>query len=43
MSSKGFCGENAIIRLYENYPSENYNYNEYAPGRASIHNQTFHP
>ncbi|MBR1576941.1 MAG: RagB/SusD family nutrient uptake outer membrane protein [Bacteroidales bacterium] len=42
MSSQGFCGENAIMRLYENYPSENYNYNAYASGWASIHNQTFH-
>ena len=42
MSSQGFCGENAIMRLYENYPSENYNYNAYASGWSSIHNQTFH-
>lgn len=42
MSTQGFCGENAIIRLFENYPSENYNYNEYAPGWADIHNQTMH-
>ena len=40
--SQGFAGENAIMRLYENLPSQNYNYNYYAPGWASIHNQTFH-
>lgn len=40
--SQGFAGENAIIRLYENYPSQNYNYNAYASGWASIHNQEFH-
>lgn len=39
---QGFCGENAIIRLYENYPSQNYNYNSYASGWADIHNQTMH-
>lgn len=42
MASQGFCGENAIIRLYENYPSQNYNYNAYASGWAPIHNQTYH-
>lgn len=40
--SQGFAGENAIMRLYENLPSQNYNYNYYAPGWASIHNQVFH-
>ena len=25
--SQGFAGENAIMRLYENLPSQNYNYN----------------
>lgn len=40
--SQGFAGENAIIRLYENLPSQNYNYNYYAPGWTPIHNQTFH-
>ncbi len=39
---QGFCGENAIMRLYENYPSQNYNYNVYAGGWADIHNQTMH-
>lgn len=38
----GFAGENAIMRLYENLPSQNYNYNYYASGWAPIHNQTFH-
>ena len=42
MSTQGFCGENAIIRLYENYPSQDYNYNQYASGWADIHNQTMH-
>lgn len=40
--SQGFAGENAIMRLYENLPSQNYNYNYYAPGWTPIHNQTFH-
>lgn len=40
--SQGFAGENAIMRLYENLPSQNYNYNHYASGQAPIHNQTFH-
>ena len=40
--TQGFAGENAIMRLYENLPSQNYNYNYYAPGWAPIHNQTFH-
>ena len=40
--SQGFAGENAIMRLYENLPSQNYNYNYYASGWATIHNQTFH-
>ena len=41
-SGQGFAGENAIMRLYENLPSQNYNYNRYASGWAPIHNQTFH-
>ena len=32
--SQGFAGENAIMRLYENLPSQNYNYNRYASGWA---------
>ena len=40
--SQGFCGENAIMRLYENYPSQDYYYNQYASGWAAIHNQTMH-
>lgn len=39
---QGFAGENAIIRLYENIPSQNFNYNVYAPGWAPLHNQAFH-
>ncbi len=39
---QGFAGENAIIRLYECLPSQNYNYNRYASGWAPLHNQTFH-
>lgn len=38
----GFAGENNIMAHYENYPSENYLYNYYAPGWAQIHNQEFH-
>ncbi len=40
--SQGFCGENAIMRLYENYPSQDYYYNSYAAGWAAIHNQKMH-
>ncbi len=40
--TQGFAGENAIIRLYENLPSQDFNYNYYAPGWAPIHNQTLH-
>ena len=40
--TQGFAGENAIMRLYENLPSQNYNYNAYASGWAPIHNQQFH-
>ena len=40
--SQGFCGENCIMRLYENYPSQDYYYNQYASGWAAIHNQTMH-
>ena len=39
---QGFCGENAIMRIYENLPSQNYNYNRYASGWADIHNQSMH-
>ena len=41
-TSSGYCGENAIMRLYENYPSQDYNYNQYAPGWSDIHNQSMH-
>ena len=40
--TQGFAGENAIMRLYENLPSQNYNYNAHAAGWAPIHNQQFH-
>lgn len=40
--SQGFAGENAIMRLYENLPSQNYNYNYFASGWSPIHNQQFH-
>lgn len=39
---QGFAGENAIMRIYENLPSQNYNYNAYAGGWADIHNQELH-
>ena len=39
---QGFCGENCIMRLYENYPAQDYYYNQYASGWADIHNQTMH-
>lgn len=40
--TQGFAGENAIMRLYENLPSQNYNYNYFASGWSPIHNQQFH-
>lgn len=39
---QGFCGENAIYRLYESMPSQNWNYNVYAAGWSPLHNQEFH-
>lgn len=38
---QGFCGENHMMIIMESYPSENYNYNYYAPGWASIINQKY--
>ena len=38
----GFAGENNIMVQYENYPSQNYNYNLYASGWSPIFNQEFH-
>ncbi len=40
--TQGFAGENVYHTSYENLPSQNYNYNYYAPGWTPIHNQTFH-
>jgi len=39
---QGFAGENAIYRLYESMPSQNWNYNNYASGWSPLHNQQFH-
>ncbi len=39
---QGFAGENGVMSLYENYPSENYLFNYYASGWSVIHNQQFH-
>lgn len=39
---QGFAGENNIMIQYENYPSENYNYNLYASGWSHFFNQEFH-
>lgn len=36
--SQGCAGENRIISVYENYPSQNYLYNAYASGWANIMN-----
>ncbi len=38
MGRQGDCGENAVIRLFENYPSQDYTYNAYASGWADVHN-----
>lgn len=37
-----FAGEDHIIRLYEEMPSQNWNYNAYASGWAPLHKQEFH-
>ncbi|WP_077195402.1 RagB/SusD family nutrient uptake outer membrane protein [Prevotella ihumii] len=39
---QGYSGENAIYRIYESMPSQNYNYNRYAAGWAQVHNQMLH-
>lgn len=39
---EGFAGENNIMAHYENYPSENYEYNYYASGWAPLLNQEYH-
>ena len=41
MGNQGDCGENAVIRLFENYPSQNYTYNAYASGWSTVHNMGF--
>ena len=41
MGGSGDCGENAVIRLFENYPSQNYTYNAYASGWSPVHNMGF--
>ena len=41
MISQGFAGENAVIRLFENYPSQDYTYNAYASGWSTVHNMGF--
>lgn len=41
MGSQGDCGENAVIRLFENYPSQDYTYNAYATGWSTVHNMGF--
>lgn len=41
MGSQGDCGENAVIRLLENYPSQDYTYNAYASGWSTVHNMGF--
>lgn len=41
MGSQGDCGENAVIRLFENYPSQDYTYNAYASGWSTVHNMGF--
>lgn len=35
---QGFAGENAIITMYENYPSQDFYFNAFAAGWADIHN-----
>lgn len=39
---QGFAGENAIWTMYENYPSQHFNYNGYASGWSVIFNQSWH-
>ncbi len=39
--SQGFSGENAIVRIFECMPSQNWNYNAYASGWQNVHNQKY--
>lgn len=41
MGKQGDCGENAVMRLFENYPSQDYTYNAYASGWSTVHNMGF--
>ncbi len=38
---QGFCGENGIWWIYENYPDENFFYNAFASGFSPIFNMEF--
>ncbi len=38
---QGFCGENGVWWIYENYPDENFYYNAYASGWSVIFNMDY--
>ena len=40
--SQGYCGENRIISVYNEYPSQEFLYNQYAAGWAPIMNQQYY-
>lgn len=40
--SQGYCGENRIKSIYNEYPSQEFRYNIYAPGWAVIMNGTYY-
>lgn len=40
--SQGYCGENRIKSIYNEYPSQEFRYNQYAPGWAAIMNGTYY-
>ena len=40
--SQGYCGENRIMSIYGEYPSQEFRYNQFAPGWAPIMNHTYY-
>lgn len=40
--SQGYCGENRIKSIYNEYPSQEFRYNQFAPGWATIMNGMYY-
>lgn len=40
--SQGYCGENRIMSIYNEYPSQEFRYNQYAPGWATVVNGLYY-